>query len=154
VADTDVDKGNVYLERYKYVLKQKQFLNDTTFKITTIYQAGLAVLVAGQYAVVATAKSSPNFDRDVARAGSEILLGLMIVLSVFTLFLLGSGAAAWQSYDKEEKEFEKDVFVREQSEQNIKRVFRWYETYIAVAVIVILFIYALVVYLEVLPSMG
>jgi hypothetical protein len=144
------DRANVFIERYKYVLRRKEALNEATFKIATIFQAGLIVLVAGQYAIVAAATSG-NLDRDVARSGSTILAGMMVVLSVFALVLLISGAISWRSYNAEEKKFEEEVFPDNRSEGATLRIFRWYETYIAAAVLVIAAVYVGVVYLQILP---
>ena len=141
------------LERYKYVLSQKQGLNGATLQIITIYQTGLALVVSGQFAIVAAVVAA-KLDPGVARAGSFALFGLMSVLSTFSLLLLVSGVGAWLGYRREEAQIEREVFNVSRPAPNLKSAITWYETYFGIAIIAIYISYVAVLFCAVLPSIS
>ena len=144
-------EDNFLLERYKYVLSQKQSLNGATLQIITIYQAGLALVVSGQFAISA-AVAAAKLDNEVARAGTFALLGLMSVLSTFALLLLVSGVAAWLGYRREEAQIENDVLGTSRPAPNLTSVVTWYETYFGIVIIAVFVSYVVVLFCAVLPS--
>ena len=85
---SDDHRHDFILEKYKYVLSRKRDLNDATFKIVAMYQAGLALLVSGQFAILA-ATVSFHLEKSVARAAALTLFALMCILTMSSLLLLG-----------------------------------------------------------------
>ncbi|WP_146604498.1 hypothetical protein [Rhodoplanes roseus] len=78
------------LERYKYILSQKQKLNDVTFKIVAVFQAGVALIGSGQFAIIA-AFADKKISSQIAWVGSVMLVVMSGMLSVFSLSLLAGG---------------------------------------------------------------
>jgi hypothetical protein len=139
------------LERYKYVLSQKQSLNAATLQIMTIYQAGLVLVVSGQFAIVAAVPT--KLDRDIARVGSFVLLGFVSALSIFALVLLGTGIGAWLAYRKEEAEIEHDVLGASRPTPTVWNAITWYETYFALGIIAVWLLYVGVLLFGVMPRL-
>ena len=139
------------LERYRYVLSQKQHLNSASLQILTVYQTGLAVVVSGQFGILAATGSS--LDVGLARAGSIALLFLMYIISIFSLLLLMSGISAWLSYREEEAEIERQILTVSRRHPRWQDAVSWFETYFGLAIILIAAAYTAVCIFWVLPQM-
>ena len=141
------------IERYKYVLSQKQNLNGATFQVIKFYQTGFALVVAGQFAIVAAVKQS-KLDIGTARGGCYTLIGLMAMLSLCTLSLLASGIQAWLNYRKEEADLEVKFTGVHRSAPTIRDAASWYETYFVIAVIALTIAYVCLALYVVVPRLA
>lgn len=134
------------LEKYKYILARKQSLNEATFKITAIYQVAIAALGLAQYNVIAMLKAD-SISFEVAKLSSLCLIIMLSILTVLVVALLVGGILAWLKYRRDESEIEQDVFGMPRSPVKFTSILTWYETYIAITVMVV-FSLCLWAYLE------
>ncbi|MBS7457364.1 hypothetical protein [Coralloluteibacterium stylophorae] len=132
---TNVDK-DFMLERYKYVLEQKKFLNKTTLALLAIYQAGLALVVGAHYRLW-TALAEERVSEGFASAASDGLLMLLWVLALFSVSMLISGILSWLDYRHAEALMEDEYLGGSRPLPKIGRLFHWYETYVAIAILAI-----------------
>ncbi|MFF7063054.1 hypothetical protein [Pseudomonas sp. NPDC008258] len=129
-------KEELKLEKYRYVLAQKQALNEATFKIVAVYQALVLALAAGQYTVV-TAYDKAQLKPAWALPSSYMLLGLFIMVSVLILALLVGGVLSWKGYRDDESEIEHEVLGVPKDAIKWRSLLCWYETYLVVFVLVV-----------------
>ncbi|MDX7798086.1 hypothetical protein ACEUBU_03425 [Aeromonas caviae] len=132
------DKNAFFLERYKYILLRKQHLNEVTFKIAAIYQVLLLSLAAGQYNVVILRKNL-TINGEMALFFSKCLMTMLIALSALILTLLAGGIFSWIKYRKDEADIELAVHGNTRPPVKPLSIFRWYETYLGVIVMIVLF---------------
>ena len=132
------------LERYKYVLEQKKGLNERTFKIVTIYQAIVLALAGAQFKIMAELADN-KLDSALASDATWILFGIFVFISTTTVALLGGGLAAWMGYKRDEASIISYSIGNDDNMPFIKKIFRWYETYLILAIVagVILYLIAL-----------
>lgn len=116
------------LERYKYLLLQKQHLNDKTFKVLGIYQTLCVALGAGVF-VVYSAGENGELTADAARSFILLIGVLFEVASLFAILSLLSGVAAWVSYKVDEIEMEVGLGMPARPKPRLSDFLRWYETY-------------------------
>jgi hypothetical protein len=125
----------IKIERYKYVLSQKQKLNDNTFKILALYQALCIALVSGIYVVYTAIEKDEISSRDGA-GFLWAIVGLFELVSVFTIMGLAAGIRAWVGYRTDEIEIEAGSGLEPRAKPSIRSVFGWYETYFILFVMV------------------
>ncbi len=123
------------LEKYKYVLEQKRSLNETTFKIVSLFQLVIAALAAGDYEVVKSAQSAV-LSPATARLAIHVLYGGFLLATLACLCLLIGGIVSWVDYRSEESDIELAVHVVGRAKVRILSSLRWYETYIIVMMLV------------------
>ncbi|MDX8357870.1 hypothetical protein [Sphingopyxis terrae] len=121
-------------DRYKYVLSQKQALNDKTFKIASFYQAFTIVIAAAQFEIVRSFHKE-EIDAAFSVASSWGLLIVLALVSVISLAMTIGGILAWRSYSREEYEILSKSPSDKVKVPMIVRAFSWYETYIIIAII-------------------
>jgi hypothetical protein len=117
------------LERYKYVLSQKQKLDETTWKVVSMYQSAVFVLGSGIFAVAA-ASDKAALSRELSFIGLSALYCLFLILSAFSIILLVSGMLSWLAYRRDEDEIMLIAGGTPKSPVRIVDIFRWYETYV------------------------
>ena len=130
------DKIDFILERYKYIMTRKRDLNEASLKITTIYQAAIALLFPGQFNVFSYWKSG-LFTKELAISASVGLLILLFAVTVLNVALFIGGIAAWFKYRKDEAAIEREVLGSARKAPSIGSVLTWYETYLVMVVICI-----------------
>lgn len=132
---TSVDKEFV-LERYRYILEQKKFLNKTTFVVISTYQAGLALVIAANYQLwvaFADKKLSKVFV-SIATGGLMLLLW---AIALFSISILVSGLVSWLGYRNDEASIEMRYLGGSRPLPGANRVFHWYETYVVLGILVV-----------------
>jgi len=151
-AKAAAENETFLIERYKYILDQKKQLNATSFKVVSIYQAGLALILGGCYKVVVAEQAG-----DIAEAAAAwFLSGLLLafgILTSFSVMMICSGIAAWFAYRKDEASIELQMLGVSRPLPRLRDVFRWYETYILFAVILIAVVFGLYLH-SVFPVLG
>lgn len=120
------------LERYKFILQQKQALNKTTFQLVTFFQSGLGLILSAHYVLgVAIA------EKKIGVGWGALALGgvrwLLVVLSVFSILMILSGMASWIGYRKDEADIEGSFLAVARPLPSMKNLLRWYETYVLLA---------------------
>ncbi|WEK29130.1 MAG: hypothetical protein P0Y58_19760 [Candidatus Pseudomonas phytovorans] len=128
-------KEELKLEKYRYVLAQKQALNEATFKIVAVYQALVLALAAGQYTVV-TAYAKAQLKPSWALPSSYMLLGLFIMVSALILALLVGGVLSWKGYRDDESKIEHEVLGVPKAAIKWRSLLCWYETYLVLFVLI------------------
>ncbi|MBD8899023.1 hypothetical protein [Rhodanobacter sp. DHG33] len=132
-----VDQGGDFaLERYKYVLEQKKYLNGVSFKIVSIYQAGMALLLGGCYKIVVATRGG-SLSCESADLFLRGLFLLFIILTIFSILMISCGILAWLGYRRDESDLESAVGVASKPLPRFRDMFRWYETYILLVVVVV-----------------
>jgi len=130
------NKDDFILERYKYVLERKHSLNEATFKITAIYQAIIVALGLAQFNVISMLNSK-KITLDLAKLSSQCLLFMLAILTALILALLIGGIYSWLKYRADEKELEEKVLGTSREATKFRNILSWYETYIALTVIIV-----------------
>ncbi|WP_252088843.1 hypothetical protein [Pseudomonas sp. MWU13-3659] len=126
---------NFKIEKYKYILARKQALNEVTFKIVAVYQALILALFAGQYAVY-TSAGKGTLTPALALQSTYVLFALFVMVSVLILALLVGGVFSWMSYRQDESEIELAVTGVPKRPIALADLWRWYETYLVLFVLV------------------
>lgn len=136
-AQLPTSTPEIVVERFKYIQDQIKILNENTYKILGIYQTLTTAVVT---AAIALFVGFPKLtiEVDVARAGLTALLLLATAIAVFTILLLAAGILSWFDYRQEEVELLNTYFYSGfRKSPSWKNFFRWYETWIAVAIVVL-----------------
>lgn len=131
-----LNKEAFLIERYKYILSRKQSLNETTFKIAAIYQVIIIALAIAQFNII-TMRSARTVTLEEASFFSGSLMVMLTILTFLIISLLLGGIFSWLKYRKEESKIELETFGRSRELTKISNIFRWYETYIALIVIIV-----------------
>lgn len=133
------------LERYRYILAQKQNLNESTFKVSAVYQALLGAVGIAQFNIC-QAFFEKKMAANISLVFSSATLIFFLLSSVFVLVLMVSGVRSWIGYRQEEAQIESQVFKKSRALPKVKNLLFWYETYI-IFFIVVLSIFAVLLYL-------
>ena len=124
------------LERYKFILQEIHFLNENIHKYLALFQAlATGVISAGVAVFVSWQKL--NISVDTARMAIYGLLGLVVFLAFFVILFILAGMFSWFDYRKEEVELlDKAVGKGFRSAPKLGNLWRWYETYLILFIIV------------------
>lgn len=127
---------SMLVERYKYVLEQKKRLNETTFKIAAFFQAVMIVILGAQFRVVELHQRS-EITYSLASVATWGLFWATLGLTCLSLLLLFGGVASWFDYRHQEVELERQLGGTERRPPSMRGFFRWYETYVALIMIIV-----------------
>jgi uncharacterized iron-regulated membrane protein len=130
------DSNNFLLERYKYILARKQALNEATFKIAAIYQAVLLALGLAQFNVIAMLNAK-SISLEIAKFASLSIQIMLVTLTVLILSLLVGGILSWLKYRKDEGNIDLAIMGVSRMPVKLSSALRWYETYIAITILVV-----------------
>lgn len=122
------------LERYRYILSQKKSLNEATFKIAGIYQAAVVAVGAAQYGIFTEVRAA-KLDVQSAIYFNNCVFVFFSLVTFLTVCLLLGGVFSWVDYRKDEAGIEITVFGVGRSTPAWGSIFRWYETYLTLAVV-------------------
>jgi len=134
------------LERYKFILAQKQTLNRNTFVAISIYQASFALIVYAQFTVL-TRFYEGSVSAHLAATGSALLLGFLFILSFFLIALIAGGIASWLNYRSDEADIEREMFGRSRRPATLSDAFKWYESYVLLAILFLFVTYCFVYFI-------
>lgn len=134
----DKPKGNDFkLERYKFILNEIHFLNDSVHKYLTLFQT-LGTAVVGAAAAVFVSWRKLAINAEIAKMTIEVLLGLFLALAGFVILLVLAGIFSWLDYRKEEvKLLNEAVAPGFRDTPNPRNFWRWYETYVVLFMLAI-----------------
>ncbi len=128
----NLDNKDFLLERYKYILSRKTYLNGKTFKIVTYYQVLLLATGSAFYAI----NTSPEIYNS-CKIYSNGLMGLLFLVTFFLISILIGGILSWVNIRKDEDELLRLACGIGKNKIAIKDIFTWYEFYICIAMFII-----------------
>lgn len=133
---TSTAQNEFALERYRYILQQIHAVNENAHRFLAIYQT-LATTLVGAALALFVGYSKWGVSPATARSGVIGLLILATMVAAFTTTLIVVGAIAWLDYRNEECEIT-DEMVRPGFRKRPRpgNLFRWYETYVLLFIIV------------------
>ncbi len=140
------------LERYKYILSQKQEANRISFKIGSLFQALLVPLVGLQLFIVREV-TSQKLSSMLGRLASQIIFSTSMLISLFCIVMIVGGIISWVKYRDDEAEIELKVFGRKRPSPSLRDIFRWYETYIVLGIVSFQIGYGITLFQIIIPSM-
>lgn len=122
------------LERYKYILKQKQDLNERTFKISAVYQATIVLVCSAQYKILLDIQKA-DISYENGKSFSWACFAILCTASAYYLALIIGGLLAWLKYRRDEASIEEKVFGSGRAAPSVRDFMRWYESYLLTAAI-------------------
>lgn len=125
------------LEKYKYILQQRQALNENIHKYLTLFQT-LITGIAGACVAIFAGWKELKIDAAVAITSIRGLMWLLIILALFVVMSILSTVFSW--FDNREKEvslLNSEVSEGYESPPSWKSVWRWHETYFLFFVVVV-----------------
>lgn len=131
------DSANDFkLERYKYILRQIEFLNQSTYRVLALLQTLATAIIGGIVGILLTYQNL-DLDTDLARVGIRGLLLLLVLLGLYVSASITVGIASWFDYRKEEVEIVNEVVGPDyRRHPKLKNFWRWSESYLAVFTII------------------
>ena len=139
------------LERYKFILQEIHRLNENLHKYLALFQA-LATAIVGAGVAVFTVWEELNISAEMAKTGIRGLLGLLVILALFTVTSVIAGVFSWLDYRKEEVNLLNQEVERGFREMpTIKNLWRWYETYLVLFIFIVIMTIYIYVEREVIP---
>lgn len=124
------------LERYRYILQQIHTVNENVHRFLTIYQT-LATALVGAAVALFVGYRKWEIAPSTARGGVIGLLLLATVVAAFTCMLIVVGALAWLDYRNEECDITDEVVgLAFRARPRSGNLFRWYETYVLLFIVV------------------
>jgi hypothetical protein len=125
------------LERYKYILQQLHALNENGHKYLTLFQT-LATAILGGIAAVFVSWKELKITAEAAQTAIHGLLWLLAVLAGFVVVSVLGGIFSWWDYRKEEVELlDDEVFVGFRTNPKATNLWRWYETYLLIFLVLV-----------------
>ncbi|MEV6538704.1 hypothetical protein [Streptomyces sp. NPDC051665] len=140
------------LERYRYILQQIHAVNENAYRFLAIYQT-IATSLATATLALFVGYRKWGVSPDTARSGVIGLLTLTTVVAAFTSTLIVVGAVAWFDYRTEECDITDEMVgpgFRERPRS--RNLFRWYETYVLLFILVSLTVMWILVGIFLLPA--
>jgi hypothetical protein len=135
----------IILERYKYVMTQKQLLNAATFKIIAMYQTVVTLIISAIGAILYAGRDG-GVDPSARSAALVWLIFGVTVMSAFSLAGIFCGLAAWLKYRQDERALEIEAGRPQRELPTWKDALRWYETYFAILMVTVPILAAIFVY--------
>jgi hypothetical protein len=125
------------IERYKYILQQIHAINENVYRFLALFQTVSTALVTATLALF-VGHNKWGIPPDVAHAGVVGLLLLITVSAAFVVLLIIVGIASWIDYRREECELANRFFLSDfRTPPRLRNCLRWYETYIALFIIIV-----------------
>lgn len=125
------------IERYKYILQQIHTINENVYRFLALFQAVSTALVTATLALF-VGHNKWGIPPDVAHAGIVGLLLLITASAAFVVLLIIVGIASWIDYRQEECELAHRFFLSDfRTPPRLRNCLRWYETYIALFIIIV-----------------
>ncbi|MFE0249355.1 hypothetical protein ACFWZ0_33785 [[Kitasatospora] papulosa] len=140
------------LERYRYILQQIHAVNENAHRFLAIYQT-LATALVGAALALFVGYRNWKVPPGTAQSGIIGLLILATMVAAFTATLIIVGAISWLDYRNEECDITDEmVKVGFRQRPRSRNLFRWYETYVLLFILVSIVIMWTLVALVVLPA--
>lgn len=139
------------LEHYKYILQQIHSLNENTQRFLALYQT-LVTAILGAGVALFVYWSSSSISASIAVLGIRCLLGLLVILTMFVIVSILSGVFSWLDYRKEEAKILNEIVgLGYRGLPKFRNLWRWYETYLVLFIIIIAIVVCIFVESQVIP---
>lgn len=139
------------LEHYKFILQEIHSLNENVHKYLTLYQTLVTTIVGAGILVFVNWKNL-GISAVLAKAGVEILVGLLIIISIFIIIQILMSILSWLDYRDEEVKLLDDVIKKGyRSPSKLSNFWRWSETYFILAIIIIVVFISIYAETKVIP---
>jgi hypothetical protein len=142
------------LERYRFIQQQIHVVNENLYRFLTIYQGLMTALVGAEVLLFVNHK---QWSISV-RAFRDGVLGLLVLesaVAAFTVLLIVIGLFSWLDYRNEECDLADQIMGKGfRARPNTRNMFRWYETYVILFVLITLAISWILAASFILPSGG
>lgn len=132
-TEKDNLSNNLLIERYKYILLNRNQLNNT-FKIITLYQ----IILFGTFTAFYNIYQSKLIS-SIKEIYCDTLILLFLLSSIILVMLLLGGILSWLDSRQDEIKILIKAPDYKKEKINFKSIFKWYETYITFAMILISF---------------
>ncbi|MFD7023433.1 hypothetical protein [Promicromonospora sukumoe] len=148
VADT------LIVERYRYLLRQIEAVNESSHRFLRIYQT-LATTLVGAALALYTGWAEWDIDPNAARMGIIGLLILVTMVALFTAGMVVIGILTWIDYRREECDLlDQHVAPGFRSRPDVRNMPRWYELYVVAFIVVSVVALWLLASMLVLPTVS
>ncbi|WP_239109876.1 hypothetical protein [Streptomyces coelicoflavus] len=135
-VNADETKKEFALERYRYILQQINAVNENAHRFLAIYQTLVTALIGAALALF-VGYHKWQIKPATARDGVIGLLILVTVVAAFTIILIIVGSLAWLDYRHEECDITDElVGVGFRKRPRPTNLFRWYETYVLLFILI------------------
>lgn len=129
-------KKEFALERYRYILQQINGVNENAHRFLAIYQT-LVTSLMGAVLALFVGYHKWQIKPATARGGVIGLMALTTIVAAFTAILIIVGALAWLDYRHEECDITDElVGVGFRKRPRPSNLFRWYETYVLLFILI------------------
>lgn len=134
-TEKDNLSNSLLIERYKYILLNRNQLNNNTFKIITLYQ----IILFGTFTAFYNIYQS-KLVSSIKKIYCDTLMLLFFLSSLILVMVLLGGILSW--LDSRHDEIKILVRVSDYKKEKIswQSIFKWYETYITFSILLISFI--------------
>ncbi|MFG2959678.1 hypothetical protein ACGF5O_38895 [Streptomyces sp. NPDC048291] len=134
--EIEVVRKEFAMERYRYILQQIHAVNENGYRFLAIYQT-LATTLVGASLALFVGYRRWGVDPATARGGVIGLLALTTVVAAFTMTQIVVGAFAWLDYRNEECDITDEMVAPGfRKRPHPGNLFRWYETYVLLFIII------------------
>jgi ABC-type phosphate/phosphonate transport system permease subunit len=124
-------------ERYKYILSEIHSLNENVHKYVTLFQT-LGTAVVGTGVAVFVAWNKLEIKPEIARTAIQGVVGLLVILALFTIVSIIAGMFSWLDYRREEVELLSAMVAPDFRKQpKLRNFWRWNETWIIAFIVII-----------------
>ena len=128
-------------------------LNENSHKYLTLFQT-LATLIVGGGTYLFVSWRNLHISPDVARISMQGLVGLLVLLTLFTVVSLSSGISSWFDYRKAELQLpNEEVGVGFRNAPRMRDWGRGYEVHMMFFAVLIVVCIAIFVETQIIPQM-
>lgn len=125
------------LERLKYVLSQQKFLNEHSHKYVAIFQTTVTAIIVSAVAVFMSWKSL-SISVEIAKSALRALELLLVAVGAFLVIVVVTNVASWWDYRRDEAKLMNAVVGDGFRDlPSAKGVWRWFETWLLILVLVV-----------------
>lgn len=134
-TEKDNLSNSLLIERYKYILLNRNQLNNNTFKIITLYQ----IILFGTFTAFYNIYQS-KLVSSIKKIYCDTLMLLFFLSSLILVMVLLGGILSWLDSRRDEIQILVRVSNYKKEKISWQSIFKWYETYITFAILLISFI--------------
>jgi uncharacterized iron-regulated membrane protein len=140
------------LERYKYILQQIHFLNQSLYKHLAFFR-GLSVLLLGGIVAILVNWEKLELTHTTAQLGIYSLLLIHCLAALFVTVLVISGIFSWVDYRNEEADLlDETIEQGYRSRPKLRNFWRWHETWLLLFVILFTVITSAMTHYYLIPT--
>jgi hypothetical protein len=137
-SDSPTEIAAFRVERLKYILSQQATLNEHSYRYVTLFQTTVSAIVVAAVAVFTSWKRLA-ISAEIAKAALRALELLLVVTSGFFILVVVTNIASWWDSRREEARLMNDVVGEGfRNPPSLQGVWRWFETWLIILVLIVL----------------